>query len=72
MKSYLIPIALQIVGILVIMAEIFIPSMGLISIIAIAVFGVSLYIVFTEISVTAGIVFVCADIVLIPTLLLLI
>ena len=66
MKSYLLPVLLQIIGILVIFAEIFIPSFGLLAVIALAVFSYSLYLVFTTISSTAGLVFAGLDMILVP------
>ncbi|MEJ2661235.1 MAG: NfeD family protein [Desulfobacteraceae bacterium] len=61
-------IILQLVGILVIIAEIIIPSGGILAILAIGVFGYSLYIVFSQVSATAGMLFVMADLVIIPVL----
>ena len=61
-------IILQLVGIIVVIAEIIIPSGGILSILAVAVFGYSLYIVFSQVSASAGMVFAMADLVLIPIL----
>jgi membrane-bound ClpP family serine protease len=61
-------IILQLVGILVIIAEIIIPSGGILAILAVGVFGYSLYIVFTQVSATTGMLFVMADLVIIPVL----
>jgi membrane-bound ClpP family serine protease len=61
-------IILQLVGILVIIAEIIIPSGGILGILAAGLFGYSLYIVFSQVSATAGMVFVMADLVIIPVL----
>ncbi len=69
MKPYILPILLQVIGILVIIAEIFIPSLGLLTAIALSVFFYSLYIVYTSISSTAGMVLAGLDIVLVPVLL---
>lgn len=69
MKPYLLPVFLQIIGILVVIAEIFIPSLGLLAAIALALFVYSLYIVFTSISTTAGVVFTGLDLVLVPVLI---
>jgi membrane-bound serine protease (ClpP class) len=66
MKPYLLPILLQAIGVLVIFAEIFIPSFGLLALIALAVFSYSLYLVFTTISSTAGLVFAGLDLILVP------
>ncbi|WP_457552040.1 NfeD family protein [Desulfobacula sp.] len=70
MKPYLIPILFQIIGILVVVAEIFIPSLGLLMAIALSLFFYSLYLVFTTISTTAGIVFTGLDITLLPVLII--
>jgi membrane-bound ClpP family serine protease len=61
-------IILQLVGILVVIAEIIIPSGGILGILAAGLFGYSLYIVFSQVSATAGMVFVMADLVIIPVL----
>ena len=63
-----LPILLQLIGILVIIAEIILPSGGILSILATGLFGYSLYLVFTHISTSAGMAFVIADIILIPIL----
>jgi membrane-bound ClpP family serine protease len=63
---YILPIVLQVIGILVIMAEILLPSGGLLSMLAIGTFGYSLYSVFNSISSSVGIVFLVADIIIIP------
>lgn len=62
------PVVLQIVGVGIIIAEIVIPSGGIISIMAALVFGYSLYIVFTGFSPGVGMAFVMADMVIIPVL----
>jgi len=69
MLKLIFPVILQILGTLVVIAEFFIPSGGLISIVAIGLFGYSLYLVFATISTTIGFWFVAADIVLIPLLI---
>ncbi|MBU8848807.1 MAG: serine protease [Desulfobacterales bacterium] len=66
MKPYILPILLQVIGILVIIAEIFIPSLGLLTAVALIIFFYSLYLVFTTISTTAGMVIAGLDIVLVP------
>jgi membrane-bound ClpP family serine protease len=68
--SLLFPIILQLVGVVVIIAEIILPSFGLLSIAALGVFGYSLFIVFNEISMTIGFAFVAADLILIPVLVI--
>jgi len=69
MKLYILPVLLQTLGMLVIVAEIFIPSLGLLTVIALGLFFYSLHIIFTEVSLTAGVVFTCFDIILVPVLI---
>ncbi len=71
MKAYLLPVLLQFIGILVIIAEIFIPSLGVLTLIALAVLAYSIYIVFTSISTTAGMIFTGLDIILVPFIIVL-
>jgi membrane-bound serine protease (ClpP class) len=66
----LLPIILQLVGVVVIIAEIILPSGGILSIVALGVFGYSLFIVFNEISMFIGFSFVAADLILIPVLVI--
>lgn len=66
MKSLLLPIVLQLAGILVIIAEIIIPSGGLLSLMAIGLIGYSLYFVFTMMPHSTAMVFILADIFIIP------
>lgn len=63
-----VSIFLQFLGILVIIAEIILPSGGILSILATGLFGYSLYIVFTQISSSAGMVFIIADLIMVPVL----
>lgn len=63
-----LPVFLQLLGILVIIAEIILPSGGILSILAAGLFGYSLFIVFTQSSSSAGMVFIIADLILIPIL----
>jgi len=66
----MLPIILQLVGVVVIISEIIIPSGGILSILAAGVFGYSLFVVFNDISTHAGIAFVIADVILIPILVI--
>lgn len=68
-ESYIIPVILQIAGIAVLLAEVVLPSGGLLAIIAVGCLGYSLYLVFTAVSVFSGMIFVLADIVLVPVVL---
>ena len=71
MKLYILPILLQFLGILVILAEIFIPSLGVLTAIALGLLFYSLYLVFNTISTFSGMVFVGFDLMAIPILLIL-
>jgi membrane-bound ClpP family serine protease len=64
-----VPVFLQLVGIFVIIAEIILPSGGILSILATGLFGYSLYLVFTNISASAGMAFIIADLIIVPILL---
>ncbi len=68
MSGLTVPIVLQIVGVAIIIAEIIIPSGGIISILAAVVFGYSLYVAFTQFSAGTGMLFVLADMIIIPVL----
>jgi membrane-bound ClpP family serine protease len=57
---------LQLAGAAVIIAELFLPSAGVLSIIAVGLIGYSIYIVFTAISETAGAVLIGIDMILLP------
>ncbi len=70
MKAFIFPILLQLIGFAVIMAEIFIPSLGLLGAIAFGIFAYSLYSVYTSISINAGMIFTGLDIVFIPVLII--
>jgi membrane-bound ClpP family serine protease len=69
--NFLVPVILQLAGIAIIIAEIIIPSGGILSILAIGIFTYSLYVVFTTISIAAGAVFLIIDLITIPVLLVL-
>lgn len=65
-ESLIIPALLQIIGIIIVIAEIFIPSGGLLAVIALSFLGYSLYILFLKVSFFAGICFLLADIIIVP------
>ena len=69
MREFFIPVVLQLAGVLVIIAEIILPSGGFLSLVAVGLFGYSLFIVFHDISTMAGTYFVLADLIIIPALL---
>lgn len=66
MNAFLIPVVLQVMGALVLIAEFILPSAGILTIIAAALIGYSLYMVFTDISTFAGYMFILADIFVLP------
>jgi len=70
MKNIILPVIMQVIGSAVIITEIIIPSAGLLSVVAICLFGYSIYLVFTTVSDFAGFVFICADMVVIPLLII--
>jgi len=69
MREFFIPVVLQLAGVLIIIAEIILPSGGLLSLVAAGLFGYSLFIVFHDISTMAGTYFVLTDLIIIPALL---
>ncbi len=69
-NNIILPVILQLIGVIVIIAEIIIPSGGILSIVAAATLGYSLYIVFTGFSLGTGILFITADAILIPVLVI--
>jgi len=69
MSAYVLPVVLQLLGIGVIVVEIFVPSFGLLTVLSAGMLLYSLYLVFTTISVNAGLVFVGVDIFVIPVVL---
>lgn len=70
MNAYILPVALQILGALVVVAEIFIPSMGILSAIALGLVGYSLFLAYTDISATAFFILLGLDLFLLPFALL--
>ncbi len=70
MNDLALVILLQALGVIAIIAEIVLPSAGLLTVGALVLFGFSLYRVFTEVSFQAGMIFVIIDVVTIPVLIL--
>jgi len=68
-NQYFLPLALQIIGVIVIIAEIIIPSGGILAVLAIGVLGFSLFKAFL-ISTNIGMIFSGADIIIVPVLVL--
>lgn len=71
MSAYVMPVVLQLLGLGVIVVEIFVPSFGLLTVLAAGMLLYSLYLVFTSISVNMGLVFIGVDIFVIPVVLVL-
>lgn len=70
MRAYLLPIALQVIGFTVVLAEVFIPSMGVLSVAAFGLVSYSLYLAWVTISPSAFWVFIGADLLVLPLVLL--
>lgn len=68
-SKLLLPIGLQLLGVIIILAEFVLPSGGILTVAACAVCGYSLYLVFT-ISTGIGFIFVSADAIIFPILVL--
>lgn len=69
-RDLAVAIVLQLAGVVVIIAEIILPSGGLLSVLAVGLLGYSIYTVFADVSTTAGVVLVTIDAVLIPVLVI--
>lgn len=65
-----LPLLLQLAGVAVVIAEIILPSGGLLSLLALAIFGYSLYLVFANVSSSIGLLFLAADFVIVPVLVI--
>ncbi|MBU0993802.1 MAG: serine protease [Proteobacteria bacterium] len=68
---FFIPVLLQLAGVVVVIAEIIIPSGGILAILSLGIFGYSLYLVFQHVSSSAGFLFLGMDAILIPVTILL-
>lgn len=68
MMKLLIPIVLQLVGVAVIIAEFIVPTAGILAMVAMVIFGYSIYYVFANASTSAGITFIIVDLLMIPVL----
>jgi membrane-bound serine protease (ClpP class) len=64
------PVILQMLGVIVIVAEFLIPSAGLLSIAATGLFVYSLYLAFAEISPRIGMMFLVLDLIMVPVLVI--
>jgi len=70
MSKLILPILLQLAGVLVVIAEIVIPSAGILAVLACSLIGYSIYLVFTSISSSAGMAFIVVDIIAFPVVLM--
>ncbi len=70
MNTLALSILLQLAGVVVVIAEIIIPSGGILSIFALGLFGYSLFMVFKGVSVTMGALFLTLDLILIPVMVI--
>jgi membrane-bound ClpP family serine protease len=70
MNPLILAILLQLVAVLLIIAEVIIPSGGVIAIVAISILAYSLYVVFAELSFATGMIFIGLDILIFPVLVL--
>jgi len=70
MNEILYSILLQLSAGIVVLAEIFIPSGGILAILATGLFGYSLFLLFTSVSVTAGSFALCLDLMIVPIIIL--
>lgn len=69
MKVLLFPLVLQLIGVLVVIAEVILPSGGLLSLVAIGIFSYSLYSAYLEAGRTAALVLAGIDLVMLPILI---
>lgn len=65
----IIPLILQVLGIIIILAEFVVPSMGLLTASAVGAFVYSIYLVYNAFGAKITVFFVCFDVALIPILI---
>jgi len=68
-SSLVLVIVLQLLAVGVVIAEVVLPSGGLLTIAALGLFGYSLYVAFAQISTSVGFMFTALDIVTVPVLI---
>jgi membrane-bound serine protease (ClpP class) len=71
MSPWILPLVLQIMAMVTVVAEIFIPSMGLLSIIALSLIGYSLFLVFNTFSMSVFYVVIGVDLIVLPVMFIL-
>jgi len=70
MNTILLSILLQLAAGVIVFAEIFIPSGGILAIIAMGLFGYSLFLLFSGVSITAGSLTLGLDLIIVPIIFL--
>jgi membrane-bound serine protease (ClpP class) len=70
MNAIIFSILLQAAAVIVVMAEIFIPSGGILAALATGLFGYSLFLLFSNVSIVAGSFALCLDLIIVPILIL--
>jgi len=70
MNAILLSILLQLSAGIVVVAEIFIPSAGILAALATGLFGYSLFLLFSSVSVTAGSFALCLDLIFVPIIII--
>jgi len=70
MNAIIFSILLQVSAVIVMIAEIFIPSGGILAALATGLFGYSLFLLFSSVSVTAGSFALCLDLIIVPILII--
>jgi membrane-bound ClpP family serine protease len=70
-SAVVVTVLLQLLGVIVVLAEFIVPSAGMLAIAALALLGYSIYYAFAEVSAFAGIIVIGADIVVLPLAVLL-
>ncbi|MBD3320163.1 MAG: serine protease [Chitinivibrionales bacterium] len=69
-STLILVVVLQLLGVGVVIAEIILPSGGILTVAALGLFGYALYTAFAGISTTAGVVLTATDIVMIPVMVI--
>lgn len=71
MNAWILPVVFQIMGLFTVVAEVFLPSMGLLSITALGFIGYSLFLVFNAFPISAFYALLGVDLILLPAVLIL-
>lgn len=71
MNAWILPVVFQILGIFTVVAEVFLPSLGLLSLIALGFIGYSLFLVYSAFSISAFYAVLGADLILFPAVFVL-